>query len=757
LTPEEAAFAAEAHGANEYRWMALRDRGILSPDAYIENYFKHFWKEPDQEAASKWAANWMQKRQMAGAESFRWERVYPTLADAFADPNFKLVPKYDNPVDMELATLAEMDKSITGHDAFKEFENQGVMKFVKEGQRPPDGYTLLDDKLFKRYLPRFGAVKLPSDALMAGMTPEEVEVYGRRPAGQYALPDDMARVALNAINRGWEGSPNYQAYMKVKGTWNALNLGFSTFHGATTALNSSFSDLALGIKAASEGRLSDAAKNAGTATVPFASVIRDYIKGTRLEALWDGRATDPNPQEIAVMDALKAAGGSPHQAQFNPDHFWNGLKDAISKHEPGWAVARAPLALAEQIGKPIMAKLVPRAKIGAFLNAVQAEIESHPDMDLFEQRQRFGKIWDSMDNRFGQLNQRNMFLDPAIRGVMNTVMGRPGWTVGSVRELAGGAYDIAKMPIDAATGKPIEISHRAAGLMAIVGGGMLMNGALTAIMTGTPPHGADFVAPRDGGKTLDGHPSRIIAPIYLSKDVLSWTSRPLQTAIAKLAQPIMVTSQLVRNRDFYDRKIWGRGGIGPLAYALGSLQPYALSGAEQNIQKGEGAKALLPFAGIMPASPSIGLSPTEKILRDASQERQANTRPAPTAQSRARSLVFQEAEKNGANAAHALGQQYVKKGMLKTAQIRETVKRAVDGPLVTDFRAAPLGTALEAYDKASPEERAKLQSVAHAKVLRARVNPSDWGDGDERDRNAALAFKYFGVKPVGIPSPTAIQ
>jgi hypothetical protein len=323
--------------------------------------------------------------------------------------------------------------------------------------------------------------------------------------------------------------------------------------------------------------------------------------------------------------------------------------------------------------------------------------------------------------------------------------------------LAGGAYDIAKMPIDAATGKPIEISHRAAGLMAIVGGGMLMNGALTAIMTGTPPHGADFVAPRDGGKTLDGHPSRIITPIYLSKDVLSWMSRPLQTAIAKLAQPIMTTAQLVRNRDFYDRKIWGRGGIGPLAYALGSLQPYAVSGLEQNLQRGEGVKAALPFAGVMPASPSIGLSPTEKILREATQERQANTRPAPTAQSRARSLVFQEAEKNGANAAYTLGQQYVKKGVLKTAQVRETVRRAADGPLVTDFRAAPLSTALEAYDKATPEERAKLESAARAKVLRARANPSDWGEGDDRERNAAIAQKYFGIRPAGLPSPAEIR
>ena len=45
--------------------------------------------------------------------------------------------------------------------------------------------------------------------------------------------------------------------------------------------------------------------------------------------------------------------------------------------------------------------------------------------------------------------------------------------------------------------------------------------------------------------------------------------------------------------------------------------------------------------------------------------------------SRARGLIFQEARNSGANSAHALGQQFVKRGILKTAQVRETVKSAL--------------------------------------------------------------------------------
>jgi N12 class adenine-specific DNA methylase len=784
LPPDLQQFAKTVRQLFDDRKELLEKLGLVK--TFVENYFTHMYKDPKQ--AEAWTANWMARRPMAGKESFRKQRTYPTLREAVEDPDFTLVPKFDNPVDYVYAGLAQMDKSIAAHEMFEELREKGYLKFSRK--LPGPGWSAIDDKLFTVYGPRRGAVKFDirepdrsrfeddeeyENALHAweermetideNISPRDVVVFGRREMGRYYAPDQVAQVINNYLSAGLRGKTAFDAWMALKGGMNMLNLSFSAFHVLTTTLNSSLSDLALGVNQLFAGRPLKAAASAGRFLVPLRSVIEDTLRGNRLGQVFNGTAKNPTAIELAITDALRQAGGRFQQSS-DAKPLLDGLKKAWAQNNLIGVGLRAanPLLWAESTMRPIMQGLVPRVKLGAFAKAVQFEMEQHPDMSVEEARDRFGKVLDSMDNRFGQLNQSNMLMNNLSRDVMNAIVGRPGWTLGTIRELVGGSTDVLRNLAEIASGgkggKKPELSHRTAYVIALLLGGAVINAVTTFLLTGTMPKGMDYIAPRDGGLTEDGHPSRIVLPLYLSKDVYSWATRPVQTLKAKLAQILMVAADLATNRAFGNHKIYGRGGEGIDKYLEGLFFPYAVSGAQKNFERGAGWKrTLLPFLGIMPAGRDVGLSKAEKILQQYQEEQRANVAPVPTDRTRAKNQVLLAAEHHNLAEARRIGQQAIQAGNLTRSDVNQLLTRAKNPTIVSDIkRTADLGVVLEAYDAATPQEKALIKREVQQKVMAARGKPYKW-DADSQK----LAQKYFGVRPIVRPSfsdfaaPAALQ
>lgn len=766
LPTELRPFATTVRGLYEDRKNLLDGLGLVKH--FLENYFTHMYKNPAE--AEAWTANWMSKRPMAGKEAFRKKRVYPTLREALEDPDFSLVAKFDNPVDYVYAGLAQMDKSIAAHDLFNEWSDAGYLKYSLK--RPDGGFSQIDDKLFTVRGPRRGAVKIdPTEpTIRPGEDPDEFEsrhyaweskmeaidegfikpgdvtVYGQRTMGHYWAPDQMAQVANNYLSPGLQGKAAFDAWMKVKNGMNAINLGFSAFHGLTTTLNSSLSDVALGFQQVFAGKPARAAVSIGRGFVPFASIVQDYLRGTRLGKVWDGTAPNPTAQELAIVDALRQAGGRYKQSN-DAGPLLEGLKKAWGENKVGGVVrAFNPWLWAEQSMRPIMEKLVPAAKMGAFSKMVQLEIERNPGMDVDEARKKFGEALDSIDNRMGQLNQRNMLMNNTVRAWMNAIVGRPGWNLGTIREIVGGGGDLAQNIYDLSRGKPTQLSNRTAYVLAMLLAGAVFNGVLTFMLTGDAPEGMDFIAPRDGGLTESGHESRIVLPLYLSKDLYSWATHPLRTLKAKMAQPLMVMGDLATNRDFYQRKIYGRGGIGLDSYLMHLFFPYVLSGTLQNFGRGESlGKTLLPLVGVMPASRDAGLSKAEKILDEYRQEQMASTRPAPTDHSRARSKMMMAAERGDVDKVRELAMDGIEKGILSKRDADAAMKR-IDTPLiVSEVQAVnDMEVLMNAYDAATPKERDVIEDAVRAKLAKARLDPWKW-----TPRARKLAAKYFDVEIPG--------
>lgn len=800
LSPLDLKFARAARSLLDARWTELNRLGLLN--TYIDNYLPRSWKDP--QAAENWVQSWQAKRPMAGREDFRKRRTYPTMQEGLDDPDFTLVPKFDNPVDMLMATLGQMDASITAHRVFNEGVRKGDMVYVPAGHRPPlDKPTQLDDKLFKVAGPLRGAVTIDPGSRQPGgkqepkplrsdfghgpgrwdltpeerqeyqdalrdwrdtnVLPEDVIVHGQRIMGHYYAAEPYATVINNDLARGIDGSAFMGGVRAVNTFMNAMELSLSYYHGLTTTLNSSFSDMALGIEQALAGKPGKAVTSIGRGLVPFASAVHDIYKGTNVLRAWDMQPDEfaalrqTDPQMWAIVDALKAAGAKARQDAYYQKQFVEAMKDEWGRGNHGGALLRAIPALAEVLMKPIMEHMVPRVKLSAFAKLAAEELQRHPTYDRDQLRQAMGQIWNSIDNRFGQLVQRNLMMHAMARGVMNAVVGRPGWNLGSVQEILGGAKDLlignphTKTPGVAGNvdnvlhGRAPQISHKTAYLLALLIGGAIINALTSFILTGgDAPDGWDYIAPRDGGVTEDGRPSRIILPTYLAKDIYSYVTRPRETLIAKTAPLLSLTADLFRNRDFYNRKIYGDRSIGLLQYLRNELFPYSLTGLQKNRERHASfGKQILPLVGIMPASKRVGLSPAERMIADSLDENDAKTRAPSGDRDKAKVDVFLTARKDERKA-YALGQQYVKDGKLAPSDVTHAVARARQRPLVADYRhVTDFPTAMQIYDAATDDEKKLLKQDALHKANLAASRPWEWNDTASRD----IAWKYFHIGP----------
>ena len=789
LSGADRAFALAARALLDPRRDEMLDLGILHN--YIEDYLPREWK--NEQDGQSWVRSWMSKRPMAGPEKFRKQRTIPTLKEGLEDPDFTLVPKYDNPADMLMAKLWEMDQSITAHRALEELKPDG--KYVPVGQKPPVGWKKIDDSSFTVYGPRQGGVSInpakqepkpqrsdfglgpgrwdfPADSddpntwrayLNAlrdwrdtNVLPEDVTVQGQRIMGHYYFPEPIATVLNNALSQGYDGDL-VKLWRGANNLTNMIQLSLSYYHGMTTTLNSSFSDMALGIEQALNGKPLEGAKSIARGFVPFASVVQDYFKGTQLQKAWDMPAEefeelkDTDPTTWAIIDALKAAGGKGRQDQYYQTKFIDSLKAEWDKGNLAGAAWRSIPSFLELSMQPIMEYLVPRVKLSAFAKLAVEELQRNPAMTRDEQRAAFGQIWNSVDNRFGQLAQRNLLMHSFARGAMNLVMGRPGWNIGSVQEGLGGVADAARNVNDVLHGRSTRISHKTAFVLALLLGGAIINGLASLGLSGKKPEGMDFIAPRDGGVTEDGRESRIIFPTYLSKDAYSYATRPWQTIKAKAAPIISLGADLLENIDFQQHKIRNTGtgkeaiGIGP--YLKQEFTPYGVAGWLQNRdRKATVTRQILPFIGIMPAGKRVGLSRAEQMLAEYQDDQRPQTTAVQTQKTKASLGVFMAARHGDMKTAKQLGSAAEADGTLTSEDVQHAIDRAKKTPLVADYkRVEDFPTAMKIYDAATPEEKSLIKTEARSKAFKAQSLPVKWknADGSPDRETQAIVAKYF--------------
>ena len=255
---------------------------------------------------------------------------------------------------------------------------------------------------------------------------------------------------------------------------------------------------------------------------------------------------------------------------------------------------------------PTMEYLVPRQKMGVFSRMAQDWIDSHQDANEAVRATAFQNIWDSVDNRLGEMNYDNIFWSKTMKDLAFLGVRSVGWNMGTLREIGGGAFDATKQAMRLATGRDAEWTHRMSYLIAlpVITG---MYGAMYQYLsTGKGPEELkDYFFPRTGFLLKDGSKERVSILSYM-RDVYAWSSQPSQTAQNKLHPALSIAAQAYEGKDYYGDIIANyddpvvKQAQDALTWAFKSVLPFSITGGNKMAGHLPGQQAAGYF-GIQPA------------------------------------------------------------------------------------------------------------------------------------------------------------
>jgi len=597
----------------------------LEKARFVEEYFPHQWDNP--EAAARLFSDENKGGGKEGSSGFLKGRSIPTVADGL---RAGLRLKNSNPIEATMAYVDNATKFIAQGRVFQSARDAGLAKAYAPGKQP-EGWV----ELTGRY-----SGKLTQRGQM-----------------RYYAPEGFARVYNNAISSLVKG-PEGELLMGLQRTANfmtAVELGISFFHAATMTQEAMVSGVASALSEARTGHPIRAVKKlVETPVMPVSYALtggkmqRIYANGKYKNSSYQKfiDAVTPEAAKLRkVVDLLTRAGGraikmdKEYLGARQGSYFDAWRKGALKtelwadaqemKGQPISGTARVALRhiarALDTISGPMFQEWIPRLKLGAFNDHMSGWLRRNPNATDAEQVAAAREIWDSVDNRFGEMVRDNIFWKNSHKQAAQVALRSYTWTFGAGREIAGGIWDAGKQVYKAADvigrkleGLPIEKKHmprvtqRMEYVIALPIVYALWNGVMTYLNTGTQPEGQDWVAGRTGGVLDDGEtPERIIAPGFM-KDVFGWTEKGVP---GELYNKTATVPRLLM--DMYINKDWRGLPIAPgshvddpeaphwlvayMNHAIDSAGPFSLKNALRGQPEGSAITPLASFLGFQAA------------------------------------------------------------------------------------------------------------------------------------------------------------
>ncbi len=696
-------------------------------ESLISNYMPHLYE--DSGKATKWYQNVMGKKPLQGDKSFLKQREWPTLKEAMASG---LKPISPNPVDWVLMKYHQMDKFIGLLRLKQDFADRGWLMKMEAGQRPPEGFSRVDD---------------PSFQIAGGLQ------------GYYVVPDMIAKDINNYLAPGLS---RYGAWRSMRAVQNAMvswNLGWSAFHAGFTSIDNAVTHGAAGLQKLVQGDIMGGLKDLAL-SVP--TMITSPFEGGKLNRQWTGQAAS-DPNTAALLSLLEQGGARMKMgnvtAEYNnalpqllrtirrmqaPGHAADQLA-AMKRRmavEPAAELARTGWGAIKGIGHIISAVgetgsflihhvLVPNQKMAARVTLLKFELDSYAKklgkekgdyegiisvMNPDVAKQLASDVVDKVDFRLGQMTYENFFYPKIAREIAQMLVMAPGWQAGAFQTMTGGIKDLGKMvkpeklvaPLDKA-GK-ITDAHRGrftnnvanlAMLFLMVGGG---NALYQWLVSGIEPDDAkDLVAPRTGRKNADDSDERIVLPSYM-KDHYEFFHHPVAMASHKLHPAWRLMWEIGHNEDYFGNMI--RDPHHPLAkqakemagYLLKSMLPFTASNAAKVKENGGGAgQYAANFVGITPASASMARSKFQAFVAKGGEKGWDYPASTPA------EAAYHDKQRK-AETAIRTGKQPDLAG-LADKDVRNLQKRVQTLKPELQFARLGLADKLDAYQLATPQER----------------------------------------------------
>ncbi len=593
IAPDLVPVADAVRDAMKQRQAKLEALDSTEKARFVEDYYTHMWKDP--EAARQVFSGGPAKE---GSGRNLKERSIPTIADGIKRG---LEPVSIDPLETTMQYVQNMDRFIATNEVIDKGLRDGVVKHFTPGEQP------------------------------AGW----VEVNTRRGAANplYA-PEDWARVYNNFVDKGWQRTPDgrsiYDAIQRTSSSITMLELGLSGFHAATMAQEAMVNSVARALTQAASGKPIKAVRSLIEA--PFSPVINTVI-GRDLEHVYLGKKRG-DPLMNQITELLTEAGGRAKGAKHAVDYqtsaagsYWDSFKRGSIMAEikaAGNDIRNAPISaplkhtmrtvgrILQTVAKPLFEYTIPKMKNGAFYDNMAAWLDANPTADKATQVKAARKIWDSIDNRFGETVQDNIFWNKTLKQSLQVALRSYSWTFGTIQEIGGGVKDLARHPTSLSP-KSKHYSPKAAYVIALPIVYATLNAVYQKLKTGQDPESVQDVM--RGGLTGGTQPGvggrgqvkeRVMQPGYM-KDVFGWYHHPVQEATNKMATGPRMVLESLKNKDWKDQPI--RNPQAPttdqvrqyLEYVYKSLGPISVKQMVKGNKTGSNISAPEQLFGFRPA------------------------------------------------------------------------------------------------------------------------------------------------------------
>lgn len=538
------------------------------PD-FVTDYYAHLWKEKPSVVRDALGS----ASKQGSGRSFK-KRTIPTISDGI---KAGLTPKFENPIESTMAYSQNMAKYVATNDMLNQMKSMGYAKWFTPGSKNvPEGWVPLDGIMTKKNAPGTRAVP-------AGSNTGEVVRVPDRPIQLYA-PADAARVFNNFISKGFEAgdaAPFYKGARAVANGMVQLKLGLSTFHLGTMVNETMIHDYARMFRALSKGEGKNAIR--AFATAPIAPV-KTYRRGKQMEReMLD--IDMPDSMSKVVNDAFVRSGGQMRMDPFyrtrGAGSFYNSLekgtfrkdlKETADKLYKGtiWENAKGAADLTANVlqttAAPLFEKYIPNIKRGAFASEMEDFLRANPKATQAEIDKEAILIADSVDNRFGEMVQDNLFWNKKLKQLSQLALLSVTWNLGGpIREMGGGIKDLLMQAPKAVQGG--GVSRRSAYLAGLAFQTALASAIYQYLKTGKPPEDVkDLMAGRTGGvDAVSGQPERFLTPGF-QKDAFAvgydFPHHVLETASHKLNPGLTFPMQVIANKDYRGLPIFPPHGSG---------------------------------------------------------------------------------------------------------------------------------------------------------------------------------------------------
>lgn len=512
---------------------------------FVDDFFPHFWENPG--AAQQFGHRWIGR--MGSSASLK-KRTVPTIADGIA---YGLKPLTTNPLEATARYITSMDNFIARIEVMEAAKANGTITFPRAQQIGASGHPQSGQ------LPRTDLVPLK------GVTDKM--------GNQGYAPEDWARIWNNYVGQRWGGNADWSniadAIQRGSNQITSLELGLSGFHVFTMANEAFISELARGISNIAGGNVTrglGAIAKAATAPVRLARL------GHKAEAIYLDR-TPGTPSTRKLVDLITRAGGRMVGKEHAADYDYSAMGDFFTAFRRG-ALKQQLREAAGRVTGPISAgkegldmlgrimetstyhlfvKYIPKLKNGAAMELLGDWVKANPTATYEEQLAVARRIWDSVDNRFGEMVQDNIFWDRTLKQVAQIGMRSYSWNLGTVKEIGGGVTG-ARHPSRLSISSP-DYDPKLSYVLALSIGTAIIGMVYQYLKTpgwmpgqNVPENPQQAHFPLTGGQApgFGGRgevPERMVPPGYM-KDVYGWWHDPLGEAANKLSTGPQVVSKI---------------------------------------------------------------------------------------------------------------------------------------------------------------------------------------------------------------------